>query len=977
VASETRFSHLADLVLSARALPGSEREPFLKSACGDDDELYAAALRLAQIPTAEADRLEYYNPLGPSPERPQFAPGTIFGKYRIVDKIADGGMSTVYRAEHIRSHHKVAIKFLSPSGLRFSTREHEILGELSHDNIARLFDSDITDEGIPYLVLEYVEGESLSTYCDTHALSLERRLELFLTICNGIQYAHSIPIVHRDIKPENVLVTADAVPKIVDFGIARSLPRDIRAVTLTHGQLQPMTLAFASPEQVLGQRVGIPSDIYSLGMLVCVLLTGRLPYRVRTAGDLHTAIPTQEPTRPSELVEAPRIENPGGELYYPYLGPAPPDDEPRRLRRRLVGDLDAIVGKALRKEPERRYQTVPEFAADITSFLHERPVAARRGSTRYRAEKFIRRHRIGAALSLAVLLASLIAAVLFIAQYRETVRQRDEARRQTQRAQAVSDFLTGIFERSDPWKTAPESVTARQLLDRAAENIERDRQIDPLSKAAFLDTLGDSYLNLGFPDRAAVLFGTSLSLRQARAGTRDASVGKSLHNLGLVAARQGRYADAKNLYTQALAIERPALGPRHRDIALTLHDLGITLRNLAEYKEAEASIREALQMRRAVVGAEDSVTVSCLSELANIRENLGDRAQAEALYRSALPIAKKTLGADHPVVADTLGNLALLLEEQHRLDEAERFAREELAIDRKRFGENHPRTAASLDMLARVLYRKGQNSAARVLSEQVLAIRTRLLGASHPSVANSLTALGVLSMEDDRFEEAEGYFRKALAIHTANFGLKHPSTATTLKNLASALRHEKQLPEAEHVYRQTLSIHEGLFGEDHPDTVTCKYQLALVLGDEKRYTDAYRLLDESIAGFQKALKPDHPNVARAMKYKASLLVEQHRFAEALPVARQAFTILDSQLAPEDTARESMRVVLAATLVGLHRFAEAEKLLLEALGNLQRSKDASPSAIAGAAKELVSLYDAWGKPEKAAAYRELSAAPSRT
>jgi eukaryotic-like serine/threonine-protein kinase len=336
MANETRFSKLADLVLNARALPAEERDAFLKRACGNDADLYAAALRLAQVPTAEADRLEQYNPLGPSPERPEFPSGAIFGKYRILQKIADGGMSTVYLAEHIKSRHKVAVKFLNPSGLRFSTREHELLGELSHDNIARLFDSDVIEDGTPYLVLEYVEGESLTAYCDTHSLPLEKRLELFFTICKGIQHAHSAPIVHRDIKPENVLIAKEGIPKIVDFGIARSLPPDIKAATLTHGAFQPMTLAFASPEQIIGPRVGIPSDIYSLGMLLCVLLTGRLPYQVRTAGELYTAIPTQQPTRPSDLLEAPLKENPRGELYYPYLGPAPPPGEPRWLRQRLV-----------------------------------------------------------------------------------------------------------------------------------------------------------------------------------------------------------------------------------------------------------------------------------------------------------------------------------------------------------------------------------------------------------------------------------------------------------------------------------------------------------------------------------------------------------------------------------------------------------------------------------------------------------------
>lgn len=797
---ETRFSALADIVLRARSLSIDERHAFLESACGDDDELREAALRLSLIPTADADRLERFRPFGPSLERPDLEPGTIFDKYRIVEKIADGGMSTVYRAKHVRSYHDVAVKFLNPLGLSFSAHEHELLGELSHDNIARLFDSDTTDDGIPYLIMEYVDGEPLSAYCEARPLTLEDRLKLFIAICGGIQHAHAAPIAHRDLKPGNILVTDEGVPKIVDFGVARSLSADQEA-TLTHTAHQPLTLAFASPEQILGRRAGIPSDIYSLGVVLCVLLTGRLPYHVRALGELYVAIPTQEPARPSELIGLPEREAPSGTLHYPYLGPPPPPGDERRLRRRLTGDLDEIVLKAIRKESDKRYQTVAEFAGDIAQYLDNRPVSARRGRTRYRAAKFVRRHWKEVVGASAILLLLVIAAVVFVAQHAETVRQRDRALAETQRAETVSQFLVNMFAIPRPWTRTGHQTTVKEVLDQAVLEINASPPKSPSIRGTLLHALGTIHLNLGMYTPAEPLLTPALKdLEVTRSADRTLIAG-TLLNIARLHYYHGRYSQAERYAREVLATYPDDIeGNRIRRDTRSL--LGHVAFAHGDYAGAERIFRDVLA--RCESTGDDAALVGALNDVGCSLHEQGRVRAAEELYRRSVATGRALFGDDYVDVMRARHNLARAYEDEGRLAEAEALYRDLY---------NHIKVLNLYDPTISLLYcsfgnfllnRERLVEAENILSNCFGGYRN-VLPDTHPDIARSMAALGRAAHVRRRPVEAENLYRESIRRLRRSLGSRHPDLVPMVHNLAVLLAQQGKLSQAQAVWSELIT----------------------------------------------------------------------------------------------------------------------------------------------------------------------------
>jgi serine/threonine protein kinase len=785
---ETRFSELADIVLRARSLPKDERDGFLNSACGDDDEFLAAALRLSLIPTAQAEALERFRPFGPSLERPDLEPGAIFGKYRIVEKIADGGMSTVYLGEHTRSRHRVAIKFLNPLGLSFSAHEHEILGELSHDNIARLFDSDITDDGIPYLVMEYVDGEPLAAYCETRSLPLEGRLKLFIAICGGIQHAHAAPIVHRDLKPGNILVTNEGVPKIVDFGIARSLPPD-REATLTHTAHLPLTLAFASPEQVLGKRTGISSDIYSLGVVLCVLLTGRLPYRVRTLGELYTAIPTHEPARPSDLV-AERDASPGT-LHYPYLGPVPPPGDARRLRRLLAGDLDEIVLKALRKEPDKRYQTVAEFADDIRRYLAKEPVAARKGSRGYRAWKFLRRHYGSLLTGLAVfLLLCTFAGVL--------IEQRNAARSEARNAAAISGFLIDMFAVPEPWTYDGARIPVREVLDSAFINITTSPPRDPKERGTLLHSLGTIYLNLGMYTPAETLLVPALKDLETTRGTDTVLIADTFLNLSRLHYYHGRYNKSEQYARKALRIASALHNNPNVREADALSLLGHVAFARGDFIGAERRFREVLRK----VAADQERFPAVLNNLGCALYGQGLLSEAARLYAQSLAIRRRTLGEYHVEVQRVVYNLARLYEDQGKRELAKTLYRQ--FAGHKALGDYDPVVSLLYYSQGSLALNEGRAIEAEAVLQDSFGRRRSVLPNHHPDIARSLAELGRAAHSLKHYSRAEAYYRDSIEILSKAFGPRHPDMFPVANNLAVLLAQQERQDEAEKVWHKLI-----------------------------------------------------------------------------------------------------------------------------------------------------------------------------
>ena len=715
--------------------------------------------------------------------------GRQIGPYRVVREIGAGGMGQVFLAARADDQYRkrVAIKLIlagreSDEMLRHFRRERQVLAALDHPNIAKLLDGGTTPEGSPYLVMDFVEGVPIDRYTATRRLAVEECLRLFLSVCSAVSHAHRNLIVHRDIKPGNILVTQDGTPKLLDFGLAKLLNPDLARETATGPRLA-FTPAYASPEQVRGDPVTTATDVYSLGVVLYELLTGRSPYRVRTAGsaEILRAVCEQDPERPSAAVTRRGTDGgtPTGEPPAPDAGRMShaAGQGARGLHRNLRGDLDAVLLMALRKEPHRRYLSVDAFADDIRRYLERRPVAARKGTFSYRTGKFVRRHWAGATAAILVLAALIAGGALStygLVRAREAER---EAHREAAKAKAINDFLQSTLFSAHPSLGGGRQMTVVDALAAAVRKIDTAFPDQPEIRAAVETTIGRTYLDLGLYAEAEPLLRRALTTRREVLGPRHADVGESLYNLGGLAFKKGDHDAAKARYEEALGLFRSLLGEDAMEVAQTMNDLAMVL-----------------------------------------EEGRADYDGARPLLERALAIKRAQLGERHRDVAQAINNLGMLHYRKGDLDEAERLFREALAVNRDLLGADHVEVASGLNNLALVLRDKGSYDGAAELFEQALAIDRRVLGEGAPQVGNGLNNLGSTLMKAGRAAEAEKVFRQALEIHRKSLSPGHFQIATTENLLGGALTALKRFPEAEPLLTASYTAIRAQFGPDHPRT---------------------------------------------------------------------------------------------------------------------------------------------------------------
>ncbi len=664
--------------------------------------------------------------------------------------------------------------------------ERQILATLDHPNIARLLDGGTTDDDLPYFVMEYVEGVPITTYCAATKLTVRKRLELFRAVCAAVQHAHRNLVVHRDLKPSNILVTEAGVPKLLDFGIAKLLAVESStdAVTLakTMTAMRLMTPEYASPEQVRGDIITTATDVYALGAVLFELLTGERPHKLRdrSLAEVERAVLEASVERPSAVV-------------------ARRDGSSSRLRRALAGDLDNIVLKALRKEPDRRYGSVEQLSEDIRRYLEGRPVQARNDTVFYRAGKFVQRHKAAVATAGAVTAVLVGFSITTAMQAARIARERD-------RANEVTEFLVEVFEVSNPEQQRGD-VSARELLDKGAERVERELAGQPELQAAMMDSIGRVYRSLGLYDSARPLLERALAVRRQTLGDDHPDVADSVNTLAVLHSYQGDYEGAVKLYDEALVLRRAAYGENHQKMAETYNDVGETFRQMSRLAEAEPMHRRALEIRRRVLGPNHEDVAYSLHNLAAVVDDKGDLEAAEPLYREALALKRRVLGPEHPSVANTLNNLALLRRARNDDAEAEALHREALAIRRKALGDAHPDLAVTLNNLGSLLRGRGDLNAAESLLRESLVMKQRLLGPSHPSTAVSLQNVAdVLEAKGD-LAGAERYYRDALDVLTKALPATHWRLGSVRAGYGSCLTKMGRYPEAEALL---LTAHDGL-----------------------------------------------------------------------------------------------------------------------------------------------------------------------
>ena len=757
----------------------------------------------------------------------------LIDHYRLLQKLGEGGMGEVWEAEQMEPvQRRVALKLIK-RGMdstqviaRFET-ERQALALMDHPAIAKVFDAGTTRGGRPYFVMELIHGVPITDYCDRHRLTVRQRLDLFIQVCEGIQHAHQKAIIHRDIKPSNILITeqdGSAVPKVIDFGVAKATSQRLTERTLFTelGQLIG-TPEYMSPEQaeLTSEDVDIRTDVYSLGMVLYELLVGALPFdpeELRQAGllEIQRKIRDEEPAKPSTRVT--RLA-PTSTATARNRRTTPP-----ALAKSLRGDLDWIVMKALDKDRRRRYETAHAFALEIERFLGDQIVTARPPRTAYRVGKFVRRHRLGVAASVGLLLMLLLGIAGTIAGMVRARRAEARAVQDAEAAQQVSDFLVDLFKVSDPGEARGDTVTAREILDRGAERIAALGD-QPLVQSRLQLTMAKVYQELGMYRQAIGLAGHALATRREWLGEPHELVAESLHQSSQLHRKQGELERAEILGKQALEMRQAVLRADHPDVVRSLDNLAVLYENWGKFDLAEPLFEQSLAIQDEE-GSPELDQLDTLVNLAILQAKQGRVAESEALFRRALAEDEERYGPDHPEVAISSNNLAIALKMQEKYGEAEPLYRRALEIQEKVLGPDHTDLAMSLNNLANLYLHLERLAEAEALYQRAVAVNEKALGPDHPDVGRNLYNLACLYYEQGRFGEAEALHSRALKIRRAAFGSQHPEVAGSLHDLANLYREQEQWDRSERCYLEAIDILSAVLDSDHPDLQTARSDYA-------------------------------------------------------------------------------------------------------------------------------------------------------
>jgi len=820
-----RWLHIERVFQSALDSEPADRKAFLDSACRDDPELrdeVESLLALEKDSGFTSPALEEgMRVLGAHSAR-RFE-GRMIGTYRVQREIGRGGMGSVYLAARDDNTFQklVAIKIVR-GGLeagdfieRFQ-KERQILATLDHPNITQLLDGGTTDDGLPYLVMEYIDGDPIDGYCDEHRLNITERLAIFQGVCAAVSYAHRNLIVHRDIKPGNVLVTRDGVPRLLDFGIAKLLAPGMAPEDQTIAK--PFTPEYASPEQVRGSPITTASDVYSLGVLLYRLLTGHRPYRqfISTSREIEHAICHEEPEKPSVAIMRevpPAREN--EDRVTPSSVSRIREGTTEKLRRRLQGDLDNIALMSLRKDPRRRYASAEQLSEDIRRHLAHLPVMARPNTRWYRAAKLLRRHKAWVAMGALTSLSLTVGTSVSLWQAHVARQQRDRARVEQAKAEQIKAFLEETltfaspeYASSNPEKNKDAKIS--EAVEHAARRAENELSGQPEVLAEIQSTIGAVYQAQGRYDQAESILRSAREKYLRLYGSESHEITAVSGMLANLLLRKGNYPEAESLFRKNIEIERRQAKQGHLNaasMAYVLGGYGGMLDGISK-PEAEAYLKEALQYSSAFSGKERVFVAMLHNDLGNVAYRRGDLDESERRQRAALEEYRKLPAGTYIEMGTTLSNLGAILIRKGRYRDAEPFVREGLELRRKLLGNAHPDTGMALFRLSDLLYREGNYAGAQDAANQSVEVFNRALARpqDNPFYANPLLELGLILDKMGRPREAEVHLRQALEIRRRLVPKGNQLIGITEGAFGECLTMQKRYAEAEPLLLDSFEI---------------------------------------------------------------------------------------------------------------------------------------------------------------------------
>ncbi|MEM7307863.1 MAG: tetratricopeptide repeat protein [Planctomycetota bacterium] len=835
-------------------------------------------------PTAE--------PAGPG-ER---LPASIAG-FAIEDILGRGGMGVVYRGVQDHPRREVAVKVLhalsaSPDRLRRFEYEAEILARLDHPFVAKVFQAGVDEElgGLPYIAMELVDGRDLLAHCDAKELSVDERLKLFRSVCEGVEHAHRHGVVHRDLKPANILVSRDDRPRLLDFGIARPAERDENTPGQTMTGDMIGSLAWMSPEQARGEldHIDTRTDVYSLGAILYRLLAGRMPYDVDGLAPWNAArvVCEEEP---------------------PRLG---------SIRRELAGDLEAICAMALEKEPARRYPSAGAFGRDVQRFLDHAPIDARSWSATQRLRKLVRRHR-GLATSLGAILAVVFGGLVWvnylqIQSNRELAEANAEAQGQAEIAREVNrflndDLLAAVQPSSEEGRGI--DVTMREVLDQAAERIENAAEPGgrfenlPLVEAEIRSTLASTYNSLGEYARAEPHAERAYALREEHLGADDPATLEALLPRLVIQREIGRGDEVDMFARECLRRIREGFGDLHQTTLSVIQIVGNLYRDQGRFEDSLKLLNEALAGRRATLGETAPGTLSTLQALTVVYDLSGDYASYERVARQTLELQREAHGDDHIATATSMQTLVGLLRDQERFAEAESMARRVVAIRTRVEGPRHPNTLRAINELSltlRAIFTPESLAEAERLMIDCVEVAREVLGEKDVETATMIGNLGIQYSLRDRLDEARPLLEEAFAIKREVLGDGHYSTIDTWYNLIGLDVKAGDYRAAELRLKECLDVAEVELGEDNPLTLNVTFALMLNQYRQGRHRESLDLAEVAYRLRAETLGELHTDTLQAQIYVGMNLRKLRHFDEALAVMEECLELYHEGLGPDST-----------------------------------------------------------------------------
>lgn len=872
-----RWNDIQDLFLACIEKPLSDQKSFLNHLEKSDPEAAAEVRKLIEAHHRSGSFLE-----DEVLEDEFISEGDLVGPWRIHREIGRGGMSSVFLAERADGQfdRQVAIKFLhglipGQSMHKRLQQEQKILARLQHKNIAQLYDAGLTDEGRPYFILEYIPGKPVTEWCNEQALSLENRLEIFVQICEAVQFAHQRLIVHRDLKPTNILVDEHGTVKLLDFGIAKILeeePTDGAPITKTG--LFLMTPEYASPEQVQGEAITTATDVYALGLILYELLTGLLPYNLagKNPMEISSAISETTPVKPSSRI----FEEPdSGSLHVAGLN----KNQQKKL---LKGDLDTIVLKALRKEPERRYGSADQLLQDIRHYQKNEPISARPESTGYLTKKFIQRNQTVVSAVAVVMIILVATAIFSLYQARTTEIER-------QKTEQVNAFLQEMLASPNPFEDGLD-VKVIDILDRTADRIDDELNNQPEVEASVRRTLGITYRELGDVEKAHTQLDRALELHNRLFDPPNPELSETQTEFAKTVQLQGDYNSADSLLTLAYESDLELFGPNHTIIASRIGDLGSVKWDMGNFDEAETLLRESLELEQQLREPNHERVATSMGNLATLLSSQGELSEALDLYRNELEIYRSNYENDqHPSIPQVLSHIGIVLDDLEQYDEALENHQRALELFRELKGEDHPDVVYAMNNLASVMTKMGDMEEALTMQENAASLYRDIFGPDHPNLGIQYNNIAFTKRSMGDLEGAKDSYRQAIDTWEAGLPPGHPFLAYGYHNLASVLLTQNRPAEALPYFRDAYDIRTEHLAPENPERAMTTSMLGECLASLGQSAEAEPLLVEGYQALLQGRGEDHTTTLEAADRLQSFLESQNRIEDFDQIKQEALT----------------------------------------------------------------------------------------